>query len=143
MKNVNSTRRNYIHKKYQMSLPRRMAIRLVNKLETITPLNVCIGIIAVLSIVLLISLNVKIDVGEKVYYVSSGDTAYQIADQARHDVKTEGNYQTVDLDVFDVEELPNLRWIHPGDEFTFHVRQSWLDKLRNHATIGVEFTCRP
>lgn len=137
------TRRNYVHKKRQMSLPRKMVIRLVEKLEAITPLDVCISLIAVLSIVLFISLNVKIDVGEKVYYVSSGDTAYQIADQARHDVKTEGNYQTVDLDVFDVEELPNLRWIHPGDEFTFHVRQSWLDKLRNHATIGVEFTCRP
>ena len=135
------TRRTYI--KRQMSLPRRMAIRLVEKLETITPLDVCIGLIAVLSIVLLISLNIKIDVGEKVYYVSSGDTAYQIADQARHDVKTEGNYQTVDLDVFDVEDLANLRWIYPGDSFRFHVRQSWLDKLRNHATIDVEFTCRP
>lgn len=143
MKNVNSTRRNYIHKKCQMSLPRRMAIRLVNKLETITPLNVCIGIIAVLSIALFISLNIKIDVGEKVYYVSSGDTAYQIADQARYDIKIEGGYQTVDLEVLDVEDLANLRWIHPGDEFKFHIRQSWLDKLRNHATIGVEFTCRP
>lgn len=120
-----------------------MAIRLVEKLETITQLDICICLIAVLLIVLLISLNVKIDVGEKVYYVSSGDTAYQIADQARYDIKTEGNYQTVDLDVFDVEDLPNLRWIHPGDQFTFHVRQSWFDKLRNHATIGVEFTCRP
>lgn len=107
MRNINSTRRNYI--KHQMSLPRRMAIRLVEKLETITPLDVCISLIAVLSIALLISLNVKIDVGEKVYYVSSGDTAYQIADQARYDVKTEGNYQTVDLDVFDVEDLANLR----------------------------------
>lgn len=135
------TRRNYI--KRQMSLPRRMAIRLVEKLEAITPLDVCIGLIVVLSIVLLISLNVKIDVGEKVYYVSSGDTAYQIADQARYDIKIEGGYQTVDLDVFAVEDLANLRWIHPGDEFTFHVHQSWLDKLRNHATIGVEFTCRP
>ncbi len=141
MKNVNSTRRNCI--KRQMSLPRRMAIRLVEKIETITPLDVCISLIAVLSIALLISLNVKIDVGEKVYYVSSGDTAYKIADQARYDVKMEGGYQTVDLDVLDVEELANLRWIHPGDEFTFHVHQSWLDKLRNHATISVEFTCRP
>lgn len=141
MRNINSTRRNYI--KRQMSLPRRMAIRLVEKIETITPLDVCISLIAVLSIALLISLNVKIDVGEKVYYVSSGDTAYKIADQARYDVKTEGGYQTVDLDVFDVEDLANLRWIHPGDQFTFHVRQSWLDKLRNHATIDVEFTCRP
>lgn len=137
------TRRNYVHKKRQMSLPRKMVISLVEKLEAITPLDVCISLIAVLSIVLFISLNVKIDVGEKVYYVSSGDTAYQIADQARYDIKTEGNYQTVDLDVFDVEDLPNLRWIHPGDQFTFHVRQSWFDKLRNHATIGVEFTCRP
>lgn len=143
MRNINSTRRNYIHKKCQMSLPRRMAICLVNKLETITPLDVCIGLIVVLLIALLISLNVKIDVGEKVYYVSSGDTAYKIADQARHDVKTEGNYQTVDLDVLAVEYVANLCWIHPGDEFTFHVHQSWLDKLRNHATIGVEFTCRP
>jgi len=141
VKNDYSARRNYI--KHQMSLPRRMAIRLVEKIETITPLDVCISLIAVLSIALLISLNVKIDVGEKVYYVSSGDTAYKIADQARHDVKTEGNYQTVDLDVFDVEDLANLRWIHPGDEFKFHVRQSWLDKLRNHATISMEFTCRP
>ena len=141
MKNDYSARRNYI--KRRMSLPRRMAIRLVEKIETITPLDVCISLIAVLSIALLISLNVKIDVGEKVYYVSSGDTAYKIADQARYDVRTEGGYQTVDLDVFDVEDLPNLRWIHPGDQFTFHVRQSWLDKLRNHATIGVEFTCRP
>jgi len=141
VRNINSTRRNYI--KRQMSLPRRMAIRLVEKIETITPLDVCISLIAVLSIALLISLNVKIDVGEKVYYVSSGDTAYKIADQARYDVKTEGGYQTVDLDVFDVEDLANLRWIHPGDQFTFHVRQSWLDKLRNHATIDVEFTCRP
>ena len=141
MKNDYSARRNYI--KRQMSLPRRMAIRLVEKIETITPLDVCISLIAVLSIALLISLNVKIDVGEKVYYVSSGDTAYKIADQARYDVKTEGGYQTVDLDVFDVEDLPNLHWIHPGDSFRFHVRQSWLDKLRNHATIGVEFTCRP
>lgn len=120
-----------------------MVIRLVEKLEAITPLDICICLIVLLSIVLLISLNVKIDVGEKIYYVSSGDTAYQIADQARHDVKTEGGYQTVDLDVFDVEDLANLRWIHPGDEFTFHVRQSWFDKLRNHATIDVEFTCRP
>ena len=143
MKNVNSTRRNYINHKHQMSLPRRMAIRLVEKIETITQLDICICLIAVLSIVLFISLNVKIDVGEKVYYVSSGDTAYQIADQARYDIKIEGGYQTVDLDVLDVEELANLRWIHPGDEFTFHVRQSWLDKLRNHATISVEFTCRP
>lgn len=143
MKNVNSTRRNYINHKHQMSLPRQMVIRLVEKLEAITPLDICICLIVLLSIVLLISLNVKIDVGEKIYYVSSGDTAYQIADQARHDVKTEGGYQTVDLDVFDVEDLANLRWIHPGDEFTFHVRQSWFDKLRNHATIDVEFTCRP
>ena len=120
-----------------------MAIRLVEKIETITPLDVCISLIAVLSIALLISLNVKIDVGEKIYYVSSGDTAYKIADQARYDIKIEGGYQTVDLDVFDVEDLPNLRWIHPGDSFRFHVRQSWLDKLRNHATISVEFTCRP
>ena len=120
-----------------------MAICLVEKLEAITPLDVCISLIVLLSIVLLISLNVKIDVGEKVYYVSSGDTAYKIADQARYDVKTEGGYQTVDLDVFDVEDLANLRWIHPGDSFRFHVRQSWLDKLRNHATIDVEFTCRP
>ena len=142
MRNINSTRRNYIYKR-QMSLPRRMAIRLVEKIETITPLDICICLIVVLSLILFISLNVKIDVGEKVYYVSSGDTAYQIADQARYDIKIEGGYQTVDLDVFDVEELPNLRWIHPGDQFTFHVRQSWLDKLRNHATIGVEFTCRP
>lgn len=141
MKNDYSARRNYI--KRQMSLPRRMAIRLVEKIETITPLDVCISLIAVLSIALLISLNVKIDVGEKVYYVSSGDTAYKIADQARYDIKIEGGYQTVDLDVFDVEDLPNLRWIHPGDSFRFHVRQSWLDKLRNHATISVEFTCRP
>lgn|GEM_PF-1181599 len=138
------TRRNYIHKRQMpLSLPRRMAICLVEKLETITPLDVCISLIAVLSIALLISLNVKIDVGEKVYYVSSGDTAYKIADQARYDIKIEGGYQTVDLDVFDVEDLPNLRWIHPGDSFRFHVRQSWLDKLRNHATISVEFTCRP
>lgn len=136
-----STRRDY--KKRQMSLPRRMAIRLVEKIETITPLDVCISLIAVLSIALLISLNVKIDVGEKIYYVSSGDTAYQIADQARYDIKFEGGYQTVDLDVFDVEDLANLRWIYPGDQFTFHVRQSWLDKLRNHATIDVEFTCQP
>ncbi len=143
MRNINSTRRNYIHKKIQMSLPRRMAILLVEKIETITPLDVCIGLIVLLSIVLFISLNVKIDVSEKVYYVSSGDTAYQIADRVLQDVKTEGNYQTVDLDVFDVEDLANLCWIHPGDEFTFHVHQSWLDKLRNHATIGVEFTCRP
>lgn len=142
MKNINSTRRNYIYKR-QMSLPRRMAIRLVNKVEAITPLDICICLIVLLSIVLLISLNVKIDVGEKVYCVLSGDTAYKIADQARYDVKMEGGYQTVDLDVLDVEELANLRWIHPGDEFKFHVRQSWLDKLRNHATIGVEFTCRP
>ena len=141
MKNDYSARRNYI--KRQMSLPRRMAIRLVEKIETITPLDVCISLIAVLSIALLISLNVKIDVGEKVYYVSSGDTAYKIADQARYDIKIEGGYQTVDLDVFDVEDLPNLRWIHPGDSFRFHVHQSWLDKLRNHATISVEFTCRP
>lgn len=141
MRNINSTRRTYI--KHQMSLPRRMAIRLVEKLEAITPLDICICLIVLLSIVLLISLNVKIDVGEKVYYVSSGDTAYQIADQARYDVKTEGNYQTVDLDVLAVEHVANLCWIHPGDQFTFHVRQSWLDKLRNHATIGVEFTCRP
>ena len=141
MKNINSTRRNYI--KRRMSLPRKMAICLVEKLEAITPLDVCISLIVLLSIVLLISLNVKIDVGEKVYYVSSGDTAYKIADQARYDVKTEGGYQTVDLDVFDVEDLANLRWIHPGDSFRFHVRQSWLDKLRNHATIDVEFTCRP
>jgi len=141
VKNDYSARRNYI--KRQMSLPRRMAIRLVEKIETITPLDVCISLIAVLSIALLISLNVKIDVGEKVYYVSSGDTAYKIADQARYDIKIEGGYQTVDLDVFDVEDLPNLRWIHPGDSFRFHVRQSWLDKLRNHATISVEFTCRP
>jgi len=137
------TRRNYVHKKHQISLLRQMAIRLVEKIETITPLDICICLIAVLSIVLFISLNVKIDVGEKVYYVSSGDTAYKIADQARYDVKMEGGYQTVDLDVFDVEDLANLRWIHPGDQFTFHVRQSWLDKLRNHATIDVEFTCRP
>lgn len=137
------TRRNYVHKKRQMSLPRKMVIRLVEKLEAITPLDVCISLIAVLSIVLFISLNVKIDVGEKVYYVSSGDTAYKIADHARYDIKIEGGYQTVDLDVFDVEDLANLRWIHPGDSFRFHVRQSWLDKLRNHATIGVEFTCRP
>lgn len=141
MKNINSTRRTYV--KRQMSLPRRMAIRLVNKIEAITPLDVCIGLIAVLSLTLFISLNVKIDVGEKVYYASSGDTAYQIADQARYDIKTEGNYQTVDLDVLAVEYVANLCWIHPGDEFIFHVRQSWLDKLRNHATIGVEFTCRP
>ena len=143
MKNVNSTRRNYINHKHQISLLRQMAIRLVEKIETITPLDVCISLIAVLSIALLISLNVKIDVGEKIYYVSSGDTAYKIADQARYDIKIEGGYQTVDLDVFDVEDLPNLRWIHPGDSFRFHVRQSWLDKLRNHATISVEFTCRP
>ena len=142
MKNINSTRRNYIHKR-QMSLPRRMAISLVNKVEAITPLDICICLIMLLSIVLLISLNVKIDVGEKVYYVSSGDTAYKIADQARYDIKIEGGYQTVDLDVLAVEDLANLRWIHPGDEFTFHVHQSWLDKLRNHATISVEFTCRP
>ena len=138
------TRRNYIHKRQMpLSLPRRMAICLVNKLETITPLDVCIGLIVLLSITLFISLNVKIDVSEKVCYVSSGDTTYQIADRVLQDVKTEGNYQTVDLDVFDVEDLANLRWIHPGDSFRFHVRQSWLDKLRNHATIDVEFTCRP
>ena len=136
------TRRNYINRR-RMSLPRRMAIRLVEKIEAITPLDVCIGLIAVLSFILFISLNVKIDVGEKIYYVSSGDTAYKIADQARYDIKIEGGYQTVDLDVFDVEELANLRWIHPGDKFRFHVRQSWFDKLRNHATIDVEFTCRP
>ena len=143
MKNVNSTRRNYINHKHQISLLRQMAIRLVEKIETITQLDICICLIVVLSLILLISLNVKIDVGEKVYYVSSGDTAYQIADQARYDIKIEEGYQTVDFDVFDVEDLANLRWIHPGDSFRFHVRQSWLDKLRNHATIGVEFTCRP
>lgn len=143
MRNINSTRRNYINHKHQMSLPRQMVIRLVEKLEAITPLDVCISLIVLLSIVLLISLNVKIDVGEKVYYVSSGDTAYKIADRVLQDVKTEGNYQTVDLDVFDVEDLANLRWIYPGDEFKFHVRQSWLDKLRNHAIIYVEFTCQP
>ena len=142
MRNINSTRRNYINR-HRMSLPRRMAICLVEKAEAITPLDICICLIVVLSIVLVISLNVKIDVGEKVYYVSSGDTAYKIADRARYDIKIEGDYQTVDLDVFDVEDLANLRWIYPGDQFTFHVRQSWLDKLRNHATIDVEFTCRP
>ena len=142
MRNINSTRRNYINRR-RMSLPRRMAICLVEKAEAITPLDICICLIVVLSIVLVISLNVKIDVGEKVYYVSSGDTAYKIADRARYDIKIEGGYQTVDLDVFDVEDLANLRWIYPGDQFTFHVRQSWLDKLRNHATIDVEFTCRP
>ena len=141
MKNDYSARRNYI--KRQMSLPRKMAIHLVEKLEAITQLDICICLIVLLSIVLFISLNVKIDVSEKVYYISSGDTAYQIADQARYDIKTEGNYQTVDLDVLAVEYVANLCWIHPGDQFTFHVRQSWLDKLRNHATIGVEFTCRP
>ena len=120
-----------------------MAICLVEKAEAITPLDICICLIVLLSIVLFISLNIKIDVGEKIYYVSSGDTAYQIADQARYDIKIEGGYQTVDLDVLAVESVANLCWIHPGDQFTFRVRQSWLDKLRNHATIDVKFTCRP